>query len=141
MGKKPADSAQGRSAELPGFAQRVREERTVRSTSIGRLFRAPHVIALLAATASALADPVVTHELKHDLSNPLRDVILPAKSGGSLEAQQALPARQPLVSAQGDPVARTPSGALAVSLGLNFDVGAPGQSTLKSGLAISVTRN
>ena len=104
----------------------------MRSTSITRLFRAVHVIALLAATASALADPIVTHELKHDLSNPLRDVILPAKSGGLLEAQQALPARQPLVSVQGDPVARAPSGALGVSLGLNFD-GVSAQDTVASG--------
>ena len=51
------------------------------STTIASLFRALCLITLLAAPSWTLADPLVTRELKHDLSSPLHDVILPAKSG------------------------------------------------------------
>jgi hypothetical protein len=104
----------------------------MRSTTIATLFRALCLIALLTAPSWTLADPLVTRELKHDLSSPLRDVILPPKSGGSQPGQQAQPTRAPFVSSLSDPVARTPLGALGVSLALNFD-GISAQDTVASG--------
>jgi len=46
----------------------------MRSTTIASLFRALCLITLLAAPSWTLADPLVTRELKHDRSSPLRDV-------------------------------------------------------------------
>ncbi|HXI67180.1 MAG TPA: hypothetical protein VNH41_04520, partial [Steroidobacteraceae bacterium] len=97
-----------------------------------RLLRAIHLIALSAAPAWVLAHPLVTHELKHDQSSPLRDLMMTAKSGGAQSAHEAQPTRAPLVAAQSDPVATIPSGVLGVSLGLNFD-GISAQDTVASG--------
>jgi hypothetical protein len=102
------------------------------STLIASLLRTSCLIALLAVPTLTLADPLVVHELKHDQSNPLRDLTLKTKSRGSQQAQEARSTRAPLASSQLDPVAATPSGALGVRLGLNFD-GISAQDTVASG--------
>jgi hypothetical protein len=104
----------------------------MKSATIVSLFRALALISLLAAPAWTLADPLVMHELKHDQSGPLREAILAAKSDAAQPAQEARFTRAPLVSSQSDPVARTPSGALGVSVGLNFD-GISAPDTVASG--------
>src|ERR1700756_1991995 len=104
----------------------------MRSTSTAGLLRAIPLIALLAGPAWAMAHPLVMTELKHDQSGALRDVTPKAKAGGAQSAQQAQSTRAPLVSAESDPVARTPSGALGVGVGLNFD-GISAQDTVASG--------
>jgi hypothetical protein len=102
------------------------------STLIASLLRTSCLIALLAVPTLTLADPLVVHELKHDQSSPLRDVTLKTKSRASQQAQEARSTRAPLASSQLDPVAATPSGALGVRLGLNFD-GISAQDTVASG--------
>jgi hypothetical protein len=83
---------------------------------------------------SAFANnPTVVHELKNDVSKPLRDLTFPARSGGPQQGQTALPARSPFTSSQADPVAQVPSNtSLGVHLGLNFD-GISALETVASG--------
>jgi hypothetical protein len=103
----------------------------MRSTKIA-LLQTLYLTALLAMPTLTLADPLVAHELKHDQSSPLRDVILKAKSGATQSAPEARSTRAPLLSSQADPVARTPSGALGVAVELNFD-GISAPDTVASG--------
>src|SRR5215467_9986313 len=105
----------------------------MRSTSSAGLLRAIYLIALFALPVSVMAHPLVTREVKHDQSAPLRDLVLTAtKSHGAQSAQEARPTRTPLTSSQSDPVAVTPSGVLGVGLRLNFD-GISAQDTVASG--------
>ncbi len=105
----------------------------MRSTRIACLLRALCLVVLLTAPSWVPATPLVIRELKHDLSSPLREVEVPAKSGGSQPAQEARPTRAPFSSSQSDPVARTLSASsLGVGLGLNFD-GVSASETVASG--------
>src|SRR4029077_4875249 len=122
----------GENAKVPCPLHRVKEKRAMRPTRIASYLPMVHLIALLAAPTWTLADPLVTHELKHDLSSPLRDVIRPAKSGGSQRGQAARPTTAPFAPSQSDAVGSAPSGALGVGLGLNFD-GISAQDTVASG--------
>ena len=101
-------------------------------SSLSASFQVLCLIALGVAPTLAPANPIVTRELKHDLSGPLRDVLMPAKSGGAQQAPEAQPTRAPLSASQADPVASTASGALAVGMGLNFD-GISATDTVASG--------
>jgi hypothetical protein len=104
----------------------------MKTTAAVCVLRALGVIALGVAPVVTRADPIVTHQLKHDRSAPLRDVWMPAVTGGSQQSPQAQPTRAPLIGAQPDSVARTPSGALPVGIGLNFD-GISAPDTVASG--------
>jgi hypothetical protein len=83
---------------------------------------------------SAVANnPSVVHEVKNDVSQPLRDLTFPAQSGGSQQSQPAQPTRPPFTSPQADPVAQVPSNTLlGVQVGLNFD-GISALETVASG--------
>src|SRR5258708_31310587 len=74
---------------------------------------------------SAYADnPMVIHEVKHDRSQPLRDLAASAQSVASAAQQTPFPQRTgaAITSSQPDPVAQVPSGAPGmVRVGLNFD--------------------
>jgi len=85
---------------------------------------------------SALADtPMVIHEVKHDRSQPLRDLAASAQSVPSAAQQTPFPQRTgaAITSSQPDPVAHVPSGApVSVRVGLNFD-GLSAADTVASG--------
>jgi hypothetical protein len=98
-----------------------------------------HVVCLTAMgmlPISAFADnPMVIHEVKHDLSRPLRDMAASAQSLPSTaqQAPVAQPTRPAIKSSQPDPVAQVPSGApVSVQVGLNFD-GLDAADTVASG--------
>ena len=92
------------------------------SSRIACALRAICLIGMAVVPIFAVANPIVTHELKHDLSGPLHQVVMPAQSRGPTQAPLAQPTRSPFTSLQSDPVARTVSGAgLNVGIGLNFD--------------------
>ena len=86
--------------------------------------------------ASALADnPMVIHEVKHDRSQPLRDLAASAQSVASAAKQTPFPQRTgaAITSSQPDPVAHVPSGApVSVRVGLNFE-GLSAADTVASG--------
>jgi len=83
---------------------------------------------------STLANnPLVVHELKNDVSQPLRNLTFASQSGGLQQGQATLPARAPFTSSQADPVAQVPSNTpLGVHVGLNFD-GITALETVASG--------
>jgi hypothetical protein len=85
---------------------------------------------------SVLADnPMVIREVKHDRSQPLRDLAASAQSAASAAQQTLFPQRtgSAITSAQPDPVAQVPSGApVRVRVGLNFD-GLSAADTVASG--------
>jgi hypothetical protein len=68
--------------------------------------------------------PIVVHELKHDVSAPLRDIAIPARPSTStpLQAPLARPTGPMLTSSEPDSVAQTPSSSsTAITTLLNFD--------------------
>ena len=74
---------------------------------------------------SAFADnPMVIHEVKHDISPPLRNLApsVPANAAADRQALVARPTRPALAHSQPDPVAQQPTTPLSgVSTILNFD--------------------
>jgi hypothetical protein len=76
----------------------------MKATRTACLFRAICLMALGTVPTATLANPLVVRESKHDLSGPLRDVVIPAKSGGSQESPAAQPTRPPFSSSQPDSV-------------------------------------
>jgi len=86
--------------------------------------------------ASAVADnPMVVHEVKHDRSQPLRDLAASVQSAASAAKQTPFPQRTgvAITSSQPDSVAQVPSGApVSVQVGLNFD-GLSAADTVASG--------
>ena len=104
----------------------------MKATRTACLFRAIGLMALGIVPSATLANPLVTRELKHDLSGPLRDVVMQAASGGGQQAPEAQPTRPPFSSSQPDPVAHTLSGALSVRIDKNFD-GISALDTVASG--------
>lgn len=81
------------------------------------------------STTPALAQdqqsgPIVIHELKHDVSAPLRDIAIPAQpgTGAPYLAPLAQPTGPMLTSSEPDSVAEAPSGSsTAITTGFNFD--------------------
>src|SRR5260221_11909359 len=104
--------------------------------SVSAIFYVACLISMAALPVAALADnPTVVHEVKHDLSRPLRDMAASAQSLQS--AAKQTPFRQKtapaITTSQPDPVAQTPSGApVNVNVGLNFD-GLSAADTVASG--------
>jgi hypothetical protein len=93
-------------------------------------------IVIGALPISALADnPSVTHELKHDRSEPLRDLaaLAPSSPPAQHVASFALPTGSVIASPVGDPVARlTSSAPMQATVLLNFD-GLSAADTVASG--------
>lgn len=85
-------------------------------------------VAILSITPALAQDhpsgPIIIHELKHDVSAPLRDVAISVRPSTTTtrEAPLARPTGPMLTNSKRDTVARTPSGALtAITTFLNFD--------------------
>jgi len=90
------------------------------------------VLAVLPALALANG-PVVTKELKHDVSGPLRNLLMSSQTGGSQQLVVAQPTRDPFTSSQPDPVAQAPAAMpSSINIGLNFD-GVSALDTVASG--------
>ncbi len=90
---------------------------------------------LSASSAHAQTNPTVIHEVKHDRSQPLRDLAVSAQSVPSAQQQATFPQRTgpAITSSQPDPFAQVPSGApVSVRVGLNFD-GLSSADTVASG--------
>ena len=81
----------------------------------------------------AYADPTVSHEVKHDVSPPLRAMAVstPADAPGAAPFPQRTGGA--ITTSQSDPVAQVPSGSpVGVAVGLNFD-GLDAAQTVGSG--------
>src|SRR5258708_15741737 len=93
--------------------------------SVSAIFYVACLISMAALPVAALADnPTVVHEVKHDLSRPLRDMAASAQSLQSAAKQTPFPQKTapPITTSQPDPVPQTPSGApVNVREGLHFD--------------------
>ncbi len=104
--------------------------------SVRTIFRAMCLTVMGTLPVSALADnPMVIHEVKHDRSQPLRDLAASAQSVPSAAQQTPFPQRTgaAITSSQPDPAAHVPSGAqVSVRVGLNFD-GLSAADTVASG--------
>jgi hypothetical protein len=99
-----------------------------------RVFYTISFAAMVVLSFSAYADkPMVIHEVKHDVSPPLRDVA-PSEQFGAPQ-QTSFPQRtgSVITTSEPDPVAQVPSGApVSVRVGLNFD-GLDAAATVASG--------
>src|SRR5260370_27453519 len=104
--------------------------------SVRTIFRAMCLTVMGTLAVSGLADnPMVIHEVKHDRSQPLRDLAASAQSVPSAAQQTPFPQRTgaAITSSQPDPAAHVPSGAqVSVRVGLNFD-GLSSADTVASG--------
>jgi hypothetical protein len=108
----------------------------IRRNSVRTIIHAMCLTVVGTPPVSALADnPMVIHEVKHDRSQPLRDLAASAKSVASAAQQTPFPQRTgaAITSSQPDPVAQVPLGApVSVSVSLNFD-GLSAANTVASG--------
>jgi hypothetical protein len=89
----------------------------------------------LSPIATFAGEPIVAHEVKHDISGQLRNIAGSIQSAQSTLQQTPFPQRtgSAISSSQPDPVARVPSGApVSVHVGLNFD-GLSAADTVASG--------
>ena len=104
--------------------------------SVCTIFLAVSLTSMGTLPGAALAEnPKVIQEVKHDLSQPLRDMAASAQSVPSAAQQTRFPQRTgPAITAsQPDLVAQVPSGApVGVEVGLNFD-GLSAAETVASG--------
>src|SRR5258708_37903394 len=104
--------------------------------SVSAIFYVACLISMATLPVAALADnPTVVHEVKHDLSRPLRDMAASTQSAQSAAKQTPFPQKTgpAITTSQPDPVAQTPSGApVNVRGGLNFD-GLSAADTVTSG--------
>jgi hypothetical protein len=104
--------------------------------SVRTIFHAMCLTVMGTLPVSALADnPMVVHEVKHDRSQPLRDLAASAQSVPSAQQQATFPQRTgpAITSSQPDSAAKIPSGApVGVQVGLNFD-GLSAADTVASG--------
>jgi hypothetical protein len=98
--------------------------------SVRTIFHAMCLTVMGTLPVSALADnPMVVHEVKHDRSQPLRDLAASAQQQATFP-QRTGPA---ITSSQPDSAAKIPSGApVGVQVGLNFD-GLSAADTVASG--------
>ncbi len=107
-----------------------------RRNSVSTIFHVACLTAMATLPFAALADnPMVVHDVKHDLSRPLRDMAASAQSVQSAAQQTPFPQKTgpAITTSQPDPVAQTPSGApVNVHVGLNFD-GLSAADTVASG--------
>lgn len=107
----------------------------MKTLGMAKTLQAVGLIVLGVLPVCAFADgPIVTHELKHDVSGPLRNVVMPAQSGGGgRQMSMAQSTRAPFTSSQPDPVAQAPTDAASsIGIGLNFD-GVSALDTVASG--------
>src|SRR5216683_1055647 len=108
----------------------------IRRNAVRNLIHAICLSVMGMLPVSALADtPMVIHEVKHDRSQPLRDLAASAQSVPSAAQQTPFPQRTgaAITSSQPDPAAHVPSGAqVSVRVGLNFD-GLSAADTVASG--------
>src|SRR6266849_6234584 len=97
----------------------------IRRNAVRNLIHAMCLIVMGMLPVSALADnPMVIHEVKHDRSQPLRDMAVSVQSVPSAQQQATFPKRtgSAITSSQPDPVAQILSGApVSIRVGLNFD--------------------
>src|SRR5260370_17438324 len=96
-----------------------------RRNGVSIMFQVACVTVMATLRFAAIADnPMVVHDVKHDLSRPLRDMAASAQSVQSAAQQTPFPQKTgpAITTSQPDPVAQTPSGApVNVHVGLNFD--------------------
>src|SRR5260221_1728344 len=107
-----------------------------RRNSVSTIFHVACLTAMATLPFAALADnPMVVHDVKHDLSRTLRDMPASAHSVQSAAQQPPFPQKTgpAITTSQPDPVSQTPSGApVNVHVGLNFD-GLSAADTVASG--------
>src|SRR5260221_1234081 len=107
-----------------------------RRNSVSTIFHVACLTAMATLPFAALADnPMVVHDVKHDLSRPLRDMAASAQSVQSAAQQTPFPQKTgpAITTSHTDPVAETPSGEpVNGHVGLNFD-GLSAADTVASG--------